>query len=68
MRPPMRTVGMRAGLLESAERYDKSPYAQRLRGVIDGEIMFDLNISKSQFQCRYVHAREIRGYGRFLGD
>lgn len=56
MRPPMRTVGMRAGLLESAERYGKSPYAQRLRGVIDGEIMFDLKKSKSQFQCRYVHA------------
>jgi len=26
-------------LMESAERYDKSPYGQHLKGIADGEIM-----------------------------
>lgn len=29
----------REQLMESAERYDKSPYGQHLKGIADGEIM-----------------------------
>lgn len=30
---------MRDQLMESAERYGKSPYGQHLKGIADGEIM-----------------------------
>ena len=30
----------REQLMESAERYGKSPYGQHLKGIADGEIMF----------------------------
>lgn len=30
---------MRDQLMESAERYSKSPYGQHLKGIADGEIM-----------------------------
>ena len=37
---PSRTVGSRATeLMESADRYGKSPYGQHLKGIADGEIM-----------------------------
>ena len=31
--------GSRASIMESTERYGKSPYGQHLKGLADGEIM-----------------------------
>nr|WP_270308357.1 hypothetical protein [Bifidobacterium adolescentis] len=45
----------REQLMESAERYGKSPYGQHLKGIADGEIMLVPN-QKSLFS-RDIHLK-----------
>lgn len=45
----------REHLMESAERYGKSPYGQHLKGIADGEIMLVPN-QKSLFS-RDIHLK-----------